>query len=186
MFLKRFCIPGFLTLLHFHMYQNSCWSLKCIVTCSNLLYTCKLTNRNYVKFPYTSCKAQSNMMIHRNHFPVPFCLSVWHLFWNIICVSCFWEFFEQQAFLFSDTPLGLNILQTYLSMRFCSSLAVTQYASQWWTEKQALFHINLNICYHLKVPLFGKTDSTVAFFCCRQMASSMWEFNLKSVLLMPG
>ena len=57
---------------------------------------------------------------------------------------------------------------------------------QWWTEKQVLFHINLNICYHLKVPQFGKTDSTVAFLCCRQMAFSMWEFNLKSVLLMPG
>ena len=85
-----------------------------------------LTNRNYVKFPYTSCKAQSNMMIHHNHFPVSFYLSVWHLFWNIICVQLLLGVFGATRFSLSETPQGLNILQTYLSMRFCSSLGVTQ------------------------------------------------------------
>lgn len=37
-------------------------------------------------------------------------------FETLFVFSCFWEFLEQQAFIFSDTSLGLNILQTYLSM----------------------------------------------------------------------
>lgn len=166
------------------------------MTCSNMLYTCKPDKQKLcqISIHFLQGSKQYGDTVHHNHFPVPFCLSAWICFEILFVFSCFWEFLEQQAFLFSDTSLGLNILQTYLSMIevlfFTGSYTKIIFPSlmppQWWTKKQALFHINLNIRYHLKVPQFGKTDSTVAFLCCRQMTFSMWEFNLKSVLLMPG
>jgi len=100
------------------VYQNSCWSLKYIVTCSNMLYTCKPDKQKLcqISIHFSQGSKQYGDTVHHNHLPVPFFLSAWICFEILFVFSCFWEFLEQQAFLFSDTSLGLNILQTYLSM----------------------------------------------------------------------
>lgn len=153
-----------------------------------------LTIRNYVKFPYTSCKAQSHMMIHHNHFPVPFYLSVWICFEILFEFSSFWEFLEQQAFLFSDTSLGLNILQTYLSMikvLFFTGSYTKSFSLLLYLPSDELKSKSCSIStwiYAIISKFHSLAKQTVLLHSCvaDKWHCSMWEFNLKSVLLMPG